>query len=230
MTPVVAIDGPVAVGKSSVARRVAAELGIRHLDTGAMYRAVAIKVMNLPPQDSENRDRHGEIAENLSLEFDEHGAVFLDGEDITTQIRDESVSRFVALVADNRRVREALVAQQQLLGRRQPSVLEGRDIGTVVFPDAAVKIYLDASPEVRVARRVAQLEAMGLDADREEVYASLAQRDQRDRSRSWGALRMASDAVMVDTTDFDEDMVVRLICSVVRQNSLFRQALATTTP
>lgn len=226
MTPVVAIDGPVAVGKSTVARRVARELGIRHLDTGAMYRAVALKAMQMSEEDRRSTEAVGKLALDLDLEFDEAGNVFLDGKDITLAIRKETVSRFVALVADSLPVREALVAQQQALGRRQPSVLEGRDIGTVVFPDAAVKIYLDAAPHVRVARRVAQLEAMGLAAPAEEVFASLAQRDERDRKREWGALRMAKDAILVDTTDFDEDMVVRLICAVVRDNPVFRRALA----
>ncbi|MBI1292194.1 (d)CMP kinase [bacterium] len=218
---VVAIDGPVGVGKSTVAAQVAAELGFRHLDTGAMYRVVAWKLMQLPVEQQDNHNIMADLAYRLRISLGASGEVTVDGHDVTDAIRDEAVSRFVSRVADVRTVREALVAQQRRIGSERPAVLEGRDIGTVVFPDAACKIYLDASPEVRVERRVAQLRASGRNADRAEVRANLMERDARDRVRPWGALRVAEDATIVDSTCFDEARVVEIICALVRENPVF---------
>ncbi len=224
LLPVVAIDGPVGVGKSSVARRVAESLGLLHLDTGAMYRAVAMKAMELPPGEREDEAVIGELARSLDLELQGGGRLLLDGKDVTVALRDESVSRYVSVVADCRSVREALVEQQRRLGAAQASVLEGRDIGTVVFPDAALKIFLDASPTVRVDRRMKQLLDLGRPADREAIYQGLVERDERDRAREWGALAIATDARLLDTTDFTEDMVVNLICAMVRESPIFYQS------
>jgi cytidylate kinase len=218
---VVAIDGPVGVGKSSVAARVAKELGFRHLDTGAMYRALALFVMRQPADLQENGAEIGRLAYSLEVEIGTCGTVLLDGQDITSAIRDEAVSRYVSRVADIREVREALVAQQRRLGLKQPSVLEGRDIGTVVFPDSACKIYLDASPEVRVQRRVDQLLRTGKSADPAAVREALLDRDARDRARPWGALRVADDAIMLDSTLFTEERVVQIICALVRSTPAF---------
>lgn len=215
--PVVAIDGPVGVGKSTVARRVAEQLHFRHIDTGAMYRAVAWSYLQLRQAEA-TTDRLVRLARDLTLELRDDGSIWLDGREITQDIRDEEVGRNVHRAADNLEVRKALVNQQRRIGLECPSVLEGRDIGTVVFPDAAWKIYLDGSPEVRVQRRAAQLRAMGHPVPHEEIYRNLMDRDERDRRREWGALRIAADATLVDTTDLDEDTVVSLICSVVRES------------
>ena len=215
--PVVAIDGPVGVGKSTVARRVAEQLQFCHIDTGAMYRAVAWSYLQLD-DDEATTERLVDLARNLSLELRDDGSIWLDGQDISHAIRDEEVGRNVHRAADNLEVRKALVDQQRRIGLRRPSVLEGRDIGTVVFPGAAWKIYLDGSPEVRVQRRAAQLKAMGNPVPHEEIYRNLMDRDERDRRREWGALRIAEDATLVDTTDLDEDTVVSLICAVVRES------------
>lgn len=223
---VVAIDGPVGVGKSTVARRVAESMHFFHLDTGAMYRAVALRLMESPEAEREDAVGAGRLAKSLDIEFPGNGTVVVDGEDVSRQIRDEAVSRFVSVIADMMPVREALVEQQRRIGLRQPSVLEGRDIGTVVFPDAGLKIYLDASPDVRVERRCNQLEAMGRPVDREAVFQALVERDERDRMRSWGALRLARDARLIDTTHFSEEMVVELICAMVRETPLFENTVA----
>lgn len=230
--PVVAIDGPVGVGKSTVARRVAADLGFRHLDTGAMYRAVALLLMRQAPGTPADEflsdpDLAGQTVRAMDLDLREDGAVILAGEDVSADIRDESISRFVSFVADCMEVRRALVEQQRRLGLQRPAVLEGRDIGTVVFPDAGLKIYLDASPKVRRERRCDQLDAMGRPADREAVLKSLMERDARDRARPWGALRVAPGARLIDTTHFTEDMVVSLICAMVRESSTFEELLIT---
>ncbi len=215
--PVVAIDGPVGVGKSTVARRVAEQLGFCHLDTGAMYRAVTLKYLDFSETDR-SPDQLGEIARTLDLELQPDGTVWLEGKNISDAIRDEHVSANVFLAADNGAVREALVDQQRRLGQAKPSVLEGRDITTVVFPNAQWKIYLDASPEVRVQRRAAQLKAMGKPTTHHEIFKNLSERDERDRNREWGALCIADDATIVDTTDLDEDTVVALICAIVQEN------------
>lgn len=220
MVNVVAIDGPVGVGKSTVARRVAIELGFRHLDTGAMYRAVAWRALQLSPLDR-SADAIERIARGVPIDLADDGRVLSDGRDITADIRTEEVSRNVHLAADNHAVREALVDQQRRLGRERPSVLEGRDITTIVFPDARWKFYLDASPEVRVQRRAAQLRAMGTPVAHDEIFRNLLDRDSRDRGREWGALTIASDATLVDTTGLDEDTVVRLICALVRGGDRF---------
>lgn len=212
---VVAIDGPVGVGKSTVARRVAEDLGYRWLDTGAMYRAVALVITRLD-QTQRSDANVARIAHDMDLELGEGGTVLLDGEDITAAIRDESVGRVVHRAADNRGVREALVAQQRRIGLARPSVLEGRDIGTVVFPDARHKFYLDADPGERVRRRVAQLRAAGADPNPEQVARDLESRDNRDKARPWGALRRADDAILVDSTALSEDQVVEHICQLVR--------------
>lgn len=226
MLPVLAIDGPVGVGKSTVARRVAGLLGLRHLDTGAMYRVVALRVMQLPAADHRNEELVIQTARNTDIDLAADGRVLADGHDVSDAIRTESVSRFVSLIADNGEVRRVLVDKQRELGSRQASVLEGRDIGTVVFPDAAVKIFLDAAPRARAQRRIEQLHRMGLAADLEDVYRALEERDRRDRSRPWGALKLAQDAVLVDSTHYTEDLVVELITSIVRRSPIFQQALA----
>ncbi len=212
--PVVAIDGPVGVGKSAVAQRVAENLGFRHLDTGAMYRAVAVRLL----EHEEDRRTVGTavgIARNETIELRQDGGVWIGARDVTESIREEEVSRQVHLVADDPAVREALVEQQRRIGLQRPTVLEGRDIGTVVFPDAQWKIYLDASPDVRAQRRVAQHMAKGRKVSLREVQTNLQERDDRDRSRQVGALRVAEDATVVDTTDMNEDRVVDLICAMV---------------
>jgi len=230
MLHVIAIDGPVAVGKSTVARRVASSLGVRHLDTGAMYRALALQAMRLRSSLDFSPDELGDLATAMQLDLTTDGRVLLGGEDVSLAVRDESVSRAVARVADCLPVRRALVEQQRRLGSAEPSVLEGRDIGTVVFPDACLKIYLDASPVVRVRRRVEQLERLGLPVDAERVFADLAERDARDRGREWGALRVAPDAVIVDTSDYEERRVVEMICALARNEASFAAVGAALSP
>jgi len=220
MVNVVAIDGPVGVGKSTVARRVAGELGFRHLDTGAMYRAVAWRALQLSPLDR-NTDTIAGIARSMRLDLADDGRVLADGVDITADIRSEEVSRNVHLAADNRAVRAAMVDEQRRLGGERPSVLEGRDITTIVFPNARWKFYLDAAPEVRVQRRAVQLRAMGTPVAHDEIFRNLVDRDTRDRNREGGALTIAGDATLVDTTGLDEDTVVRLICALVRGGERF---------
>lgn len=225
---VLAIDGPVGVGKSTVARRVAAALGYLHLDTGAMYRCVALRALDLSERERSRPGALRTVAEAARIELPQPGVVLLDGEDVSEAIRTERLSREVARVADDPGVREVLVRVQREIGLRQPSVLEGRDIGTVVFPDAALKIYLDASPASRARRRHAQLRAAGTEAGIEAILHALTERDERDRGRPVGALRVAPGARIVDTTNLGEDLVVQLLSDMARDHPVFVGAAAAT--
>lgn len=221
----VAIDGPVGVGKSTVALRLARALGWRHLDTGAMYRAVTFKVLE-SGRPLDDAAFAAQVAENLELHWDGAGTLLLDGRDVTAVLRDERVSSRVAIVADNLAVRRALVSAQRRIGAAYPCVMEGRDIATVVFPDALFKFYLDAAPEVRVDRRALQLEGIGKSTPREEIFRNLVERDRRDREREWGALRCAEGATLVDSTYLSLDDVVELLASIVRRHPLAAGACA----
>ncbi|MEK7423276.1 MAG: (d)CMP kinase [Actinomycetota bacterium] len=199
---VIAIDGPAGAGKSTVARALAARLRLEYLDTGAMYRAVTYAAVRrgIPLDD---RSAVAEFARHVSLEVGEHG-VLVDGVDATAAIRTAEVTRSVSAVASNGEVRAELVERQRAWGRaRGGGVIEGRDIGSVVFPDAILKLYLTASPIVRAERRVA--EAGG---DIGEIAAAIAARDASDRSRADGPLTEAAGSVVVDTTGLSIDEVL----------------------
>ena len=204
---VVAIDGPAGSGKTTVARRLADALGIDYLDTGAMYRAVTFAVLSrgVDPSDEETV---AEIARTMELTLHPDGTVVADGIDATTQIRGPEVTRAVSTVAANAAVRRELVSRQREWTRRRGGgVLEGRDIGTVVFPDARLKIYLSASPEVRAARRAQEVTDLSYDA----VAADLARRDALDSGRQHDPLRRADGAIEVDTSHLSIDEVVALL-------------------
>ena len=204
---VVAIDGPAGSGKTTVARRLADALGIDYLDTGAMYRAVTFAVLSrgVDPSDEESV---AEIARSMELVLHPDGTVVADGVDATTQIRGPEVTRAVSTIAANAAVRRELVSRQREWTRRRGGgVLEGRDIGTVVFPDARLKIYLSASPEVRAARRAQEVTDLSYDA----VAADLARRDALDAGRQHDPLRRADGAIEVDTSHLSIDEVVALL-------------------
>jgi len=218
---VIAIDGPCGVGKSTVALEVARRLGFQHLDTGAMYRAVTWLGLRhgAPLRDPE---RMGALAAAMRLEMRQAGPggetrVWVDGVEVTREIRDREVSVGVSEVADNEAVRRALVAQQRALGLARPSVLEGRDISTVVFPDARWMFFLEADVEVRARRRYDQLTAAGRMADFGRVRQDLVERDRRDYERPWGGLRVASRAMILDTTHMSQAQVVDLITALARE-------------
>jgi cytidylate kinase len=200
---VIAIDGPAGSGKSTVARRLAAYLGLDYLDTGAMYRAVTFAALRrgIDPADVEPV---AELARVVDLEVTtDH--VRVDGVDATIEIRGPEVSRAVSLVAANPEVRAELVRRQREWAQeRAGGVLEGRDIGTVVFPDAVLKAYLDARPEVRAERRAAEVS----DLDYETVAADMARRDALDQGRRADPLRLADDAIKLDTSDMTIDEIV----------------------
>ena len=202
---VIAIDGPAGAGKSTVARALASRLGLEYLDTGAMYRAVTLAAMRRGI-DLAELDQVAKLAQQISLEVGEHG-VLVDGIDATTDIRSREVTTAVSAIAANSAVRAELVRRQRnWANQRGGGVLEGRDIGSVVFPDAELKLYLTAAPRVRAERRVA--EAGG---DVEEMTEAIERRDQYDRTRADGPLVEADGSIVVDTTGLSIDEVLERI-------------------
>jgi cytidylate kinase len=206
--PVITIDGPAGAGKSTVAREVARRLGLRFLDTGAMYRAFTWKAMNAGVSLTDAAALVGMVRASR-FEFDE-GRVILDGRDITSEIRGERVTRNAKHLADPPEVRAELVRLQQEIGKGGGLVTEGRDQGTVVFPDADHKFYLDASVDVRARRR--HRETGG---DYEAVRHFIAERDARDRARPVGTLRVPTGAIMIDTSHLTIEQVVERIVGAV---------------
>jgi CMP/dCMP kinase len=202
---VIAIDGPAGAGKSTVARALANRLGLEYLDTGAMYRAVTLAAMRRGI-DLADVEQVAKLAQQLTLEVGEHG-VLVDGIDATTEIRSREVTTAVSAVASNSAVRAELVRRQRnWASERGGGVLEGRDIGSVVFPDAELKLYLTAAPRVRAERRVAEA---GGDVD--EMTEAIALRDQYDRQRADGPLVQADGSIVVDTTGLSIDEVLERI-------------------
>jgi CMP/dCMP kinase len=218
MSFVVTIDGPSAAGKSTVAREVARRLGLLYVDTGALYRALALKLQRQggsPDQQAAvERMIEGTILDLSGAPDQPH--VWLDGEDVSGQIRTPEVSELASRLAVVPAVRRRLVQFQRTLRERGPLVGEGRDLGTVVFPDAEVKIYLDASALTRARRRALELEQRGLPAPLEQVLAEIERRDQRDRTRADSPLRPASGATIIESGGRDVETVVQEVVRVVR--------------
>ncbi|MEI6725312.1 MAG: (d)CMP kinase [Actinomycetes bacterium] len=211
---VVAIDGPVGSGKSTVARRVAARLGYVYLDTGAMYRAVGLLATEAGvPLDDEPAVLAAAAA--APLHFDGDGRLFAGGRDISGEIRTLEMAAAASRVSVLPGVRSMLVSEQRRFAADADIVMEGRDIGTNVFPDAAVKVFLTARPEVRAARRAAELREAGDDVDDGQVLAALLERDRRDSTRAVAPLRVAADAVEVDTSGMSLDEVVDAVVGLV---------------
>jgi cytidylate kinase len=215
MHTVVAIDGPSGVGKGTVARALAAALGYRHVDTGAMYRAVAWRAQQLGV-DLDAEDAVLDVARAAVLDVD-GSRVVIDGTDVSAIIRTPDIDRATTRVARLPRVRAELVRRQRALAEEGPLVMEGRDIGTVVFPAAAVKIYLDASPEERARRRAHDpAHTAALTQDLAHIAEAMQRRDENDRTRQASPLSIAADATVVDTTALPAAQVVERVLAIVR--------------
>jgi len=215
---IVAIDGPSGVGKSSTSKLLARALSVPHIDTGAMYRAIAIKALHASvPLDDE--EELGRIAATSVIEFvrDAEGVrVLLDGADVTDAIRAPEVSMAASTVSARPSVRKLLVKLQQELGEREGGVLEGRDIGTKVFPNTPYKFFLTASPEVRAARRSHDLRARGIEQAIEQVQSEIVQRDDQDSTRADSPLLMDDSYIVVDTSDLSIHEVVEQMLARIR--------------
>ena len=204
--PVIAIDGPAASGKGTVAARVAALLGFAYLDSGALYRLVALAARKLGIG-SDDATRLAPVARDLDARFSATD-LWLDGEQVTDAIREESISAAASQVAAHPQVRDALLERQRAFLQPPGLVAEGRDMGTVVFPRAALKIFLTASAQVRAERRYKQLMEKGLSANMQALLNEIRQRDARDSARTVAPLKPAADAVILDTTDLEIHQVV----------------------
>ena len=213
--PVITIDGPAGAGKTTVARALARRLGYRLIDTGAMYRALAWSVLDkgLEASDTPELRRHLE-----AVEVDLRGQrVFVDGRDVTDEIRTPPIDALTSTLTVLEPVRARMTPVQRRLAASGGAILEGRDTGTVVWPEAEVKFYLDASLEERARRRQAEFQARGIDSDFVTVYGELGARDTQDKSRSLAPLRPAGDAITIDTTNRSVDEVVDTMIRHIEQ-------------
>ena len=216
---IVAIDGPSGVGKSTLSKLLSLDLGYVNLDTGAMYRAVALASLR-QGIDAKDHAALKQLCEKIVIEFEcgeKHERVLLNGEDVSAQIRTPEISLLTASVAACPDVRQAMVERQRILGAEGGVVLEGRDIGTVVFPDADVKFFLKASSQVRGQRRFLELQSKGVDVDLARTISEVQARDIADTSRTNSPLRQADDAIVIDTTDLNITQVLERMFTVIAE-------------
>jgi cytidylate kinase len=221
--PVICLDGPSGVGKGTICLAIAANLGWHILDSGSLYRITALQVSRDFPQqsiDSLDKSRIADIAKNLSVSYVEENndlVIFLDGENITQLIRNEEIGEKASQIAAIPAVREALLARQRAFLAKPGLVADGRDMGTVVFPQADVKIYLTASAQERAQRRYKQLKDKGIDVNLSALVEELRLRDDRDMNRQAAPLKPAADAIVIDTTMLNIEQVTAEVMNSVRQ-------------
>ncbi len=215
----IAIDGPAGSGKSTAAKETAKRLGMVYVDTGAMYRTVALACMRAGVSVSDEAAALSVLNRiDMRIEPEQGGQrIFLDGKDVTAEIRTPEIGKGASEVAAFRKVRERLVEIQQELARKYPVVMDGRDIGTVVLPDAELKIYLDAGVEERARRRQGELREQGKTEELSEVMEKIRQRDEADKTREHSPLRMANDAILLDSTGMSAEEVVQAILAEVEK-------------
>ena len=216
----IAIDGPAGAGKSTIAKRLAKELGYYYVDTGAIYRTVAyfLDLLGVSPKDVDGVERYIDEL-TINIEYDEEGSqhMIMNGMDVTGDIRTQDISQKASLVSAHGVVRGMLLDMQRDVAKAHNVIMDGRDIGTVVLPKADVKIFLTASAEVRAHRRTEELKAKGQKADYARILKEIQQRDYQDTHRELAPLKMAKDSIKVDTSDLDIDGVVAAILAIVKE-------------
>lgn len=220
MSVAIAIDGPAGAGKSTIAKRVAEELNFMYVDTGALYRAVALCAIqkNIEPDDSQRvSEMLSEIKVQLAFNYRFEKVVLLDGRDVSSQIRTPEVSMAASKISALPQVRAYLLDLQRDIAKENNVIMDGRDIGTVVLPDAKVKIFLTASPQVRAERRYKELSEKGANVSFDEVLKDVNERDYNDSHRKTAPLKPAEDSVFVDTTDLDFEQSVEKIISIIKE-------------
>ena len=216
----IAIDGPAGSGKSTIAKRLAAELGYRYVDTGAIYRTVAyfFDLWGVSPKDIDGIRRYIDEL-NIDIEYDEEGTqhMIMNGIDVTADIRTQDISQKASLVSAHAIVRDMLLDMQRDVAKKHNVIMDGRDIGTVVLPRATVKIFLTASAEVRAQRRLEEMQAKGQKGSFKQVLADIQQRDYQDSHREIAPLKRAKDAVLLDTSELDIDGVIAAMKKIVME-------------
>ena len=219
-TYAIAIDGPAGAGKSTIAKRLAKELGYQYVDTGAIYRTVAyfMDLLGVSPKDVDGVERYIDEL-TINIEYDEDGLqhMIMNGMDVTGDIRTQDISQKASLVSAHAVVRDVLLDMQRDVAKTYNVIMDGRDIGTVVLPKANVKIFLTASPEVRAKRRTDELLAKGQKANYDKVLAEIKQRDYQDTHREVAPLKMCRDSIKVDTSEMDIDQVVETIRQIIQK-------------
>lgn len=226
MKTVIAIDGPSGSGKGTVARQLAARSGFHLLDSGALYRLAAISAVSQGLDlETANEQQLAAIAGAMDIEFqvnrDGGECILLAGEEVTSRVREEKTAELASLIAPKQPVRDALFAFQRGACKAPGLIADGRDMGTVVFPEARLKVFLTASAEERARRRVGQLSELGINAKIDEICRDIEARDERDRNRTASPLVPAEDAVQVDTTDTPVDEVIALVQRLAVERGLF---------
>ena len=218
----VAIDGPAGAGKSTIARQLAAELGYRYVDTGAIYRTVAyfMDLWGVSPKDVDGVNRYIDEL-TVGIEYDENGLqhMLMNGMDVTNDIRTQEISQKASLISAHLCVREMLLDMQREIAKQYNVIMDGRDIGTVVLPKATVKIFLTASAEVRAKRRCNELLAKGQKAKYETVLKEIQQRDYQDTHREIAPLKMARDSIKVDTSEMNIEETVAALLKIIREKT-----------
>jgi len=215
----IAIDGPAGAGKSTVARKLAQELGFVYIDTGAIYRALTWKALQ-KKVDPENAEALYELANSIRIHFEYHSGrqkVICDGEDLTTAIRLPEVSAMVSTVASHPAIRTIMVKQQQEMARSISVVMDGRDIGECVLPDADYKFFLTASIEERANRRVAELKDSGFTINYETILQDINQRDKRDSEREIGSLKILAESIVIDSSNLSIEQVLQKMLAIIRE-------------
>ncbi len=216
MSFIVAIDGPAGSGKGTVAKKISELFGLLNIDTGAMYRCITLEMIN-QKINLEEIQKIIDISKNIDIDMKENGTILLNGKDVTKEIRSKEVSGLVSQVSSITEVRLNMVNLQRKMAENKNVIMEGRDITTYVFPNADVKIYLDASVEERAKRRFLEMQEKGITTTFDEVLENIKKRDENDRHKEIGSLMIAPDAAVVDTTNYSIDEVVNKISNIIKE-------------